>query len=841
MDLDTFIKRHSELLELEREEAEQNAQAQERFTLRELENKGLVIKRVLVDSCCPGLYGRRHVYNFRPCKRRAPFPANKFASGDVASIVLAGDPAREGICSGVVTRVTQAVISVAVDNAADSSLYYDDRRLFHLFKLANDVTHRRLKSTLEMMQKRREIRFSPLIQLLFGTTKLTSASETRDPGNALGYFNKNLDASQKEAVKFALSQKEVGIIHGPPGTGKTTTLIEVVMQLVRNGSKVLVCAPSNIAVDNLVEKLISYEGRVKVVRLGHPARVLPEIQRYCLDAVVERSKIYSIMENMRKELDSLLSAAKKGCVTNRCRAAHRRRDKQRELQLLEQHAVEMTLRDTDVVLSTLTTASEEGPLNRLPPEFFDVAVVDECSQALEVACWMALLRAPKCVLAGDHLQLPPTIVSKRAADGGLSLTLMERLLKLHGNSIVKMLTVQYRMNADIMRWSSDKLYEGKLEAHNSVERHLLRDVPGVVDNKATSTPLLLIDTAGCGMYELDTVHKDSKSNEGEADLVCIHVENLISSGVKAADIAVISPYNLQVELLQLRLRSKHDDLEIQSVDGFQGREKEAVVMSFVRSNTKGTVGFLAEERRINVAVTRARRHLAVVCDSATVSRHPFIKSLVDYLTTNGSVQCAQEYSADLARRRSLRPSNVKLNQKKVSTKSQKSKKHETTMGAAHKPKDGGRDDGKKERVVEEVEKFRASTRSVHTFPNLDGCESLRPSDVKLNQKKVSTKSQKSSHLKKHQKGETTMGAAHKGGRPFQLELKCKDGGQDDGKKERVVEEVEKFFASTETSYTFPSTLSSYERNLVHEVAEKFGLWHIKLGGLANRRIMLRKL
>ncbi|XP_064476421.1 DNA-binding protein SMUBP-2-like isoform X2 [Ornithodoros turicata] len=770
MDLDAFVERHSELLELERnEEVEQNAKAQERFTLKELENKGLVIKRVSLDSCCTGLYGRR-IFKFRAWKRGATLPANKFASGDIASIVLASDAAREGICSGVVTSITQSVISIAVDNDGDDSLCYDDGRPFHLFKLANDVTFRRLKRTLEKMRKKREIRFSPLIELLFGTTKPTSASEMRDPGNALRYLNENLDASQKEAVKFALSQKEVCIIHGPPGTGKTTTLIEVVLQLVRNGSKVLACAPSNIAVDNLVEKLISYEGSVKVVRLGHPARVLPEIQRHSLDAVLARSDDYIIREDIRKELDSLLSSAKKNSGRN-ClsEVGRRRRDLQKELQQRERRSIEMTLRNADVVLSTLTTASDEGPLNCLPQEYFDVAVVDECSQALEAACWMALLRAPKCVLAGDHLQLPPTIVSKRAADGGLSLTLMERLLKLHGNSIMKMLTMQYRMNADIMRWSSDKLYEGKLEAHNSVQHHLLRDMPGVEDNEATSTPLLLIDTAGCGMYELDTVDEDSKGNEGEADLVCIHVENLISSGVKAADIAVISPYNLQVELLRLRLRSKYSDLEIRSVDGFQGREKEAVVMSFVRSNTEGTVGFLAEERRINVAVTRARRHLAIICDSATVSRHPFIESLVDYLMTNGSVQCAREYSADL-----------------------------------------------------------------------DRCESLRPSDVKLNQKKVSTKSQKSSHLKKHQKGETTMGAAHKGGRPFQLELKCEDGGQEVNREERVLEEVEEFFASARSVHTFPSTLNSYERRLVHEVAEKFGLLHVSEGDGAERRIILRK-
>ncbi|KAH8036044.1 hypothetical protein HPB51_016348 [Rhipicephalus microplus] len=185
----------------------------------------------------------------------------------------------------------------------------------------------------------------------------------------------------------------------------------------------------------------------------------------------------------------------------------------KELKDRERRAVGRILANADVVLSTLTTASDDGPLKNLPQGHFQVAIIDECSQALEVACWMALFRAPKCILAGDHLQLPPTIVSEVAAKGGLEVTLMERAMRLHGEAVVRMLLTQYRMHELIMRWSSDRLYGGRLLAHPSIAAHLLRDLPGVEDNDDTALPLLLIDTAGCGMVELDTPDDESKGNE----------------------------------------------------------------------------------------------------------------------------------------------------------------------------------------------------------------------------------------------------------------------------------------------------------------------------------------
>ncbi|XP_074904646.1 DNA-binding protein SMUBP-2 isoform X2 [Buteo buteo] len=294
-----------------------------------------------------------------------------------------------------------------------------------------------------------------------------------------------------------------------------------------------------------------------------------------------------------------------------------------------------------------TSASSDGPLKLLPENHFDLVVIDECAQALEASCWIPLLKAPKCILAGDHKQLPPTIISHKAAAKGLSLSLMERLIERYGEKIVKMLTMQYRMHQTIMQWASSEMYSGRLTAHPSVAQHLLKDLPGVTSTEETTIPLLLIDTAGCGLFELEVEDEQSKGNPGEVQLAGLHIQALVEAGVKAKDIAVVAPYNLQVDMLREHLCHRYPELEIKSVDGFQGREKEAVILSFVRSNRKGEVGFLAEDRRINVAVTRARRHVAVICDTRTVSNQTFLKRLVDYFNQYGEVRTAFEYLDNL--------------------------------------------------------------------------------------------------------------------------------------------------------------------------------------------------
>ncbi|XP_066043262.1 DNA-binding protein SMUBP-2 [Chamaea fasciata] len=631
------------LLRDEREaELAQSRAWQESVSLKELQRRGVCLLKLQVTSQRTGLYGRLLV-TFQPRKwdSDTELPSNSFGPGDIVGLYESagqGDP----LCTGVVTRVTPKAVTVALEEPRDGELALDHERSFRLLKLANDVTYNRLKRALIALKQYRGGPASDLIDVLFFASAPRAFPETKP----LEFFNASLDESQREAVSFSLAQRELAIIHGPPGTGKTTTLVEIILQAVQQGLKVLCCAPSNVAVDNLVERLAG--GRTRLLRLGHPARLLQPIQQHSLDAVLARGDNAHIVADIRRDMDQAWAKTKK--AQDKGERSHflgEIKTLRKELKEREEAAMAAALSQANVVLATNTGASSDGPLKLLPESHFDLVVIDECAQALEASCWIPLLKAPKCILAGDHKQLPPTIISHRAAAEGLSLSLMERLAGRYGERAVRMLTVQYRMHRDIMEWASSELYGGRLSAHPSVAQHLLRDLPGVSSTEETSVALLLVDTAGCGLFELEVEDEQSKGNPGEVQLVGMHVQALVDAGVKAKDIAVVAPYNLQVDMLRQHLCHSHPELEIKSVDGFQGREKEAVILSFVRSNRKGEVGFLAEERRINVAVTRARRQVAVVCDSRTVGSRPFLRRLLDHLSRHGLVRSAFEYLDDL--------------------------------------------------------------------------------------------------------------------------------------------------------------------------------------------------
>ncbi|XP_038973006.1 DNA-binding protein SMUBP-2 isoform X3 [Phoenix dactylifera] len=324
-----------------------------------------------------------------------------------------------------------------------------------------------------------------------------------------------------------------------------------------------------------------------------------------------------------------------------------KRDIRKELRTLareerkrQQLAVTDVIKNADVVLTTLTGAFTR----KLESSAFDLVIIDEAAQALEVACWIALLKGSRCVLAGDHLQLPPTIQSVEAERKGFGKTLFERLASLYGEEVMSMLTVQYRMHELIMNWSSKELYGSKIEAHSSVSQHMLYDLETVKKSSSTESTLILIDTTGCDMEEKKD-EEDSTMNEGEAAVTIAHAKRLVESGVNASDIGIITPYAAQVTYLKM-MRSKEDglkDVEISTVDGFQGREKEAIIISMVRSNSKKEVGFLSDHRRMNVAVTRSRRQCCLVCDAETVSNDRFLKRLVEYFGEHGEYLSASEY------------------------------------------------------------------------------------------------------------------------------------------------------------------------------------------------------
>ena len=480
----------------------------------------------------------------------------------------------------------------------------------------------RMRQTMEKMAKMADSDYSHFMRVAFGhTTPLQPDEEAAGP---VEFIDPTLNDSQKDAIRFALASQDIALIHGPPGTGKTHTLIELIMQMVQRKKRILVCGPSNVSVDNIVERLAP--NKVPVVRIGHPARLLPSVLEHSLEVLTQTSDAAGIVKDVRKEIDEKQASIRK------TRSGRERRGIYDDLKQLrkefrerESKCVDNLVRESSVVLATLHGAGG----HQLKNQKFDVVIIDEASQALEAQCWISLLGAEKVVLAGDHLQLPPTVKStgqksKEAQPKGqtedstfdkemlkgvsLERTLFDRLLALHGSGIKRMLTTQYRMHEKIMRFPSDELYEGKLIAGEAVKSRLLVDLPYEVEGTDdTQEPLVFWDTQGGDFPEKaedDEMSKkgllgDSKSNEMEALVVARHVETLVDAGIRPESIAVITPYNGQLALLSRMLREKYPGLELGSVDGFQGREKEAVVVSLVRSNEQHEVGFLGEKRRLN--------------------------------------------------------------------------------------------------------------------------------------------------------------------------------------------------------------------------------------------------
>ena len=305
---------------------------------------------------------------------------------------------------------------------------------------------------------------------------------------------------------------------------------------------------------------------------------------------------------------------------------------------MEAQAVESILNQASVVCATLTGLDSEI----LGQRSFDLAVIDEAAQSTEAACWLPLLRANKVVLAGDHFQLPPTILSADAVAAGFGVSLLERLAEFFGPTVTRRLRIQYRMHQQIMEFSSLQFYEADLIAHDSVANHLLRDLDGVADMPLSSSAVEFIDTAGASFEEEIEPDGSSRRNPQEVNAVVRKVRQLLDAGLSATAIAVIAPYAAQVRLLREQLENL--GVEIDSVDGFQGREKDAVVLSMVRSNSEGEVGFLADVRRMNVAMTRARRKLIVIGDSATLSCHPFYRDLLTYFESIGAHRSIWEES-----------------------------------------------------------------------------------------------------------------------------------------------------------------------------------------------------
>ncbi|HEU5059482.1 MAG TPA: AAA domain-containing protein, partial [Kofleriaceae bacterium] len=437
-----------------------------------------------------------------------------------------------------------------------------------------------------------------------------------------------LDEPQRAAVGAALAARDVALIHGPPGTGKTRVLVEVVRQLVARGERVLVAAASNAAVDHLAGQLAAHG--VPVVRLGHPARVDPALEELTLDVQLERDGLTQLARGWLDRARELRRRAGRGTRAADRSALRAMRDEARALERDARSqlasAQEVVLARARVVAATCAGADAVA----LGDAVFDTTVLDEATQAADPIALVALARSPRAVLAGDPHQLPPTVLDLEAARRGLGVTAFERIAT--GASL---LITQHRMHRDIMVFPSASKYGGLLRAAPAVAGHTLEDL-GAAPDPLRPGALVFIDTAGTGWSEERGGDDPSTANPSMAARTAAEVRRLLSRRVAAREVAVISPYLAQVRLLRDALRAEVDGgLEIDTVDGFQGREKEAVVVDLVRSNDDGEIGFLADTRRMNVALTRARRFLLVVGDSATLAGHPYYAAFLAAVSQHG--------------------------------------------------------------------------------------------------------------------------------------------------------------------------------------------------------------
>jgi ATP-dependent RNA/DNA helicase IGHMBP2 len=620
VEFEVHCEQMGRLLDAERdEERVRLADARARLTLQEREARGLAIAGV--EAVEEGSLAGRALVSYE--RRGKPIEGARIGIGALVTVCLRKEP-RDDQPSGVVARRTRSRIAVAFDEPPPDWAV-DGRVVLELEP--SPVTWERLSAGLRRMAGEEGKRWRPFL------TGASPRFEARPRGPELACA---LNEEQRAALDLADRASDLALVHGPPGTGKTTVLVEVIRRAVARGERVLACAASNLAVDNLLERLIA--AGVDGVRVGHPARVLESLLDHTLEARTaahERSRIAAGLVAEALALRRSASRRKQRRGPGRfseARVAEREaRGLLGEARELEAQAQAEVLDRAPVVLATLTGLEGRALAGRR----FALAVIDEATQAVEPASWLALLRADRAVLAGDHLQLPPTVLSAAAQAGGLGVSLFERLVALHGDAVKVTLTEQHRMNEVIMRFPSEALYGGALRAHPSVAHHALDDAP-----------LEVIDTSGRGFEESTPEGSDSRENDGEARLCAAEVERVLALGVAPADVAVISPYDGQVQRLRALLSARIEQgLEVDTVDGFQGREKEAVVVSLTRANESGEVGFLADVRRMNVALTRARKKLVVVGDGATVARHPFYERFLRHAQATGAWRSAWDREA----------------------------------------------------------------------------------------------------------------------------------------------------------------------------------------------------
>ena len=482
----------------------------------------------------------------------------------------------------------------------------------------DETSYRLMFEALREVIKAKGNRLAELRDIFHGTQKTSTFrfGPTRFPW---------LNPTQEEAVNKVMTAKDVAIVHGPPGTGKTTTLVEAIYETLHRENQVLVCAQSNMAVDWISEKLV--DRGVPVLRIGNPTRVNDKMLSFTYERKFEAHPDYPQLWSIRKAIRELHANSRKGASRENIR---------QKINSLKDRATELEIRINEALFSEarVISCTLVSSANRiLMGQKFGTLFIDEAAQALEAACWIAIRKADRVVLAGDHCQLPPTIKCMEAMRGGLDKTLMQHIVH-NKPEVVSLLKVQYRMNDEIMRFSSDWFYHGQLTSAPEVKYRSILDY---------DTPMVWVNTEGMDCNEEFVGESFGRINKQEAALCIEELKKYITKIGKERlleeriDFGVISPYKAQVQYLRQLIKKDaffkpfRPFITINTVDGFQGQERDVILISLVRANEDGQIGFLSDLRRMNVAITRARMKLIILGDASTLTKHPFYKKLFDYI------------------------------------------------------------------------------------------------------------------------------------------------------------------------------------------------------------------
>ena len=542
--------------------------------------------------------------------------------------------------TGVVNQVRELEMFITINNDTFPSWLTDGKLGIQL--LFDEKSYIEMAKSLDFLIKTEEKRINELKNIILGSEEAQFEEKYKI---TIPKLNKN----QNDALNLVSSANDLAIIHGPPGTGKTTTIVHAIEHTLKSEKQILVCAPSNAAVDLLVEKLSEKE--INVLRVGHPARVTEKILKNTLDARVTLHDSYKDIKMIRRETEEMFKKAKKFKRNFGAEERQKRNELYREARRLKAEVKHLIyyitnniIADAQVIATTMVGSNNY----QIKDMKFKTVFIDEAAQGLEAATWIPIIKAERVIFAGDHQQLPPTIKSYEAAKNGMEITLFEKAI--NRNSADVMLQEQYRMNEKIMNFSSNFFYNNQLIANEKVKNWT------VFKN---DRPLEFIDTAGTGFIEKTDPETKSTLNPEEAELLFKHLKKYLEKIANKEDlrnidaIGIIAPYKAQVTFMQEYFTKNVDlpeliknKISINTVDSFQGQERDVIYISLVRSNEKSVIGFLADIRRMNVAMTRARKKLVIIGDSGTIAKNDFYNSFIDYIHENEAYTSAFEILYD---------------------------------------------------------------------------------------------------------------------------------------------------------------------------------------------------